>query len=82
MKTLLCETSVSLFKGIFHSSHLNSTVKCQERMFNEDRLEALIGWVFNRLFSLFLSFSFFFFNSCYFILGPLFSQRFSLSFRS
>jgi len=74
MKTLLCETSVSLFKGIFHSSHLNSTVKCQERMFNEDRLEALIGWVFNRLFSLFLSFSFFFLTVVILSLGLCFHR--------
>lgn len=41
--------SVCLFKGIFHCSNLNRSVKCQERMFNEDQLEALIGWVFNGL---------------------------------
>lgn len=47
MKTLLCKMSICLFKGIFHRSDLNRSVKCQERMFNEDQLEALIGWVFN-----------------------------------
>lgn len=74
MKTLLCKMSISLFEGIFHSSNLNCTVKCQEWMFNEDQLEALIGWVFNGFF--------FIFFSCCFILGTLFSQSFSLNFRS
>lgn len=50
-KTLLCKMSICLFKGIFRRSNLNCAVKCQERVFNEDQLEALIGWVFNgRLF--------------------------------
>lgn len=53
MKTLLCKMSISLFEGIFHSSNLNCTVKCQEWMFNEDQLEALIGWVFNGFFFIF-----------------------------
>lgn len=49
LKTLLCKMSICLFKGIFHCSNLNCAVKCQKRMFNEDQLEALIGWIFNGL---------------------------------
>lgn len=53
--------SICLFEEIFHHSNLKCAVKCQERLFNENQLEALIGWVFNGLL----------FFGCCFILGTL-----------